>query len=224
MLVPFLWMANRSLGLRRSAASTVLAALPGIAAFVLIRVAPPIPPGNGLSLFEDVVQNLSLFRDNFSGLGLRYFVTPWLTLGLLPFLALADWRRCWGLVQLRIEVPVYLASVLGVALIGGGDYDRFALWLSPVVLVLAARSVGALFLSRVALVAISVAHAVSTRSFQAWGTSEHEYRESVVALMSTDAAFSLGLLVLTCAVVCAIPLFWTTTRSPTRRPLGPSAR
>jgi hypothetical protein len=76
------------------------------------------------------------------------------SLGVLLILPLLAWRRTLAFLGARYAWAYYLAASVGLSVVGGRDFDRFALWLAPLaipgVLALDVRRPG-----RVANVAVS---------------------------------------------------------------------
>lgn len=181
--LPFLWLANMRCGILRSGVATFLAAITGILALALVHAAPPIAPTNGTSALADAQQNLAWFAANASDRAWRYLIAPPLTLGLLvvvPFLAP---RVVWSWLRDAPEWVWLVAGVLGLAMIGGGDYDRFAYGLAPPLLIASFVALASLHLPAVVLAALTALQMVAIGFGYALGPGESSYRSWTVALM-----------------------------------------
>jgi hypothetical protein len=205
VLIPFLFLSLRERGLVRAFVLTSLAAMPGLIALATVRIAPPIVPANDFSTFDDIVRNWGWFAQNAAERAWRFAAAPPLTLGfllLVPLFRLAD-----TLAFLR-QHPAWLyyaAVTLAIQPIGGGDFDRFAFWLSPLLVVLTVQ--GASPPTARILVLLTPLQLLVARVTWTFGPDEAGFRSYNVATMSLE---QLGVLVAYVALLAVLggAVFW----------------
>lgn len=189
-LVPFLFLANVRRDGLQAVALTLGAAIPGFLAYELIRLVPIITPAQPADVFGDMQRNLGWFQENASERQWRYMAAPILTLGLLQVLPLIRPLALTRFALGHLEWPYYVGVTLAMSVVGGGDYDRFALWLAPALLVIGFRigpSRG--WVAFVAWPVLTMLHFSLSGFFEPLGTSESAYRESTAALMPVSHLF-----------------------------------
>lgn len=187
LLVPFLWLANLRGGVVRSGVATLLASAAGFVALVAFRLDPPIAPTNAAGVLLDMKQNVAWFAANADERAWRYLAAPALTLGVLlavPLARRADTAR-W--LRRSPEWAWYVSATLLLALVGGGDYDRFAYWLAPAFLVASFVTLAARGARAQLWLGLSALHLLATRFAEPLGADEASYRNALVALMPISA-------------------------------------
>lgn len=213
LLIPFLWLANIRMGLVRATRLTLVASIAGVLAFAIVRIVPPIPPTNGFSTLDDISQNWRMFSQNARDVFWRFLAAPPLTLGLLAFLPFIRPRRLVALLQTCPAWAYYVAATVAIQPIGGGDFDRFALWLSPFLVVATFHAPDALFRG-VNVYLLTAIHLLAVRFL--WPTDA----DRVSYLMYNVATMSIAwLLIVLAFVTAAFTLAFVIVRRS--RPLGP---
>ncbi len=211
-LVPFFWLAGRDARARRIGPAgqgpspgphlvSALASLPGVAAFVLVRAFPPIPPEKGFNTIEDMGQNLYWLATNDHERLWRFLAAAPLSLGLLSLVPFLAPRASLDFLRRHAAWTYYLGATLALTIVGGGDYDRFFFVLSPLLLVLAfpvARGAGA-WSGRAVPVVLTALHLVAVRFLWPTAPDEESYRAYSVATMELQR--------LTTLLALAVPLF-----------------
>lgn len=186
-LIPFLWLVNaRRIGLLRSGALTSAVALPGMVAFELVRLFPVIAPAKPADTLGDIRQNFEWFRTNTAERSWRFEAAPFLTLGIIPAVVIARARAVARFLRSELAWVYYVLSTLVLAIIGGGDYDRFDLWLAPAVLVMALRSAPLFRWWPAIWILLTSLHLLAARFLVPLAPGAEGYRTYVVALMPMD--------------------------------------
>jgi hypothetical protein len=92
----------------------------------------------------------------------------------------------------------YAAAHLFLALCGGADYDRFALWLAPPILIGLACSEAVRRISPSAWAALAIVHAISMNLMIPWYSSEafFDSRNAALARGSAYGCISVGVIAL----------------------------
>ena len=192
-------------GLGRAVVITLAASVAGVAAFIAVRTWPPIEPASGSTLLGDVARNFDWIRTNASERAWRYLAAPFLTLGVLTIVPFVAPRQTRAALTQAPALAVYLVAVLVAAAIGGEDFDRFAFWLAPVLVVLSARALTESRAGTLLLVALSGVHIALAWAAAPVDGSEVAYRDAVVALMPIQRALQLiGAYVLAVAVLLVL--------------------
>lgn len=222
-LIPFFWLAMLRSGMLRATATTCLAAMPAVAFYVAVRVAPVIVPAAPPDVLADIRQNFEWFKDNAAERAWRFFAAPALTLGVVLVTPIARVTAVAGTMVREPAWVYYLVSTLVLAVIGGGDYDRFMLWLAPALLALGLRS---LRLPQrpwdlIVLAALTALHAVLVGFAHPMGPDEDSYRSTVVAIMPVETLVRslwhvAALAALAVAAVIAFKLVFDRWRRPQR--------
>lgn len=176
--------AVRARGLVGATGWAALAAIVGLGTLALVRAYPPIPPAQPFDALFEIRQNVEWFFQNANARAFR-FASAWpLALGLLPIVPLLAWRASWEFLRARPEWAYYLISTAALIPIVGGDYDRYFMYLVPVLAALTFGPGGALFRrSPVVALFLTVAHLVVVRFAFPVGTSEEAYAAYNVATM-----------------------------------------
>lgn len=132
VVAPFFWIAAARRGHLRTA---LLATLPGLAAFGLLRVAPPIAldpsaPGT-LTLIRYHVG--TFFLDVNDRVPRFLFALP-LSLGILAALPALARHRMSRIFSREPEWAYFVAAMIATSLVGGMEPDRYDISLAPVAL------------------------------------------------------------------------------------------
>lgn len=204
LAVPFLWLELRRRGERKAALVALLAAIPGLVAFAWVRAAPPVPPTDVVEPVSYVLLHLLLLAEP-TNLW-RYLAAIPLALGLLTVVPLLAPRESWRFLREHPAWAYYGLAVLVLAPLSGRDYDRYLLWLAPVLLVLAfsvaARS--GLWDRWLVWPALTVLHLVAVRFLWPVGVDERSYLEYFAGQMALDRLASLVAVAAACAVAAVV--------------------
>jgi hypothetical protein len=183
VLVPMLWLALLPRGAWRATAWSAAAAAVALAAIVWVRLWPPVPPAQPFDAAFELRQNLEWFFTNAGDRALR-FASAWvLALGLLGVVPLVAWRASLGFLRRELAWAYYLVATVGLIVAIGGDYDRYFLYLVPVLAVLAFGAVAELWRASVVLAVVTGVHLLLVRFASPVGTTEAAYLGYSVATM-----------------------------------------
>ena len=118
----------RTGGRRRIVLATLLQVLPLIL-FALSRAHPVFQPdGEATWLVAGRAAKRFLMDPEQQT---RFVLADLNSLGLLVVLTAYSWRKVWTSSRRSYEWAYFAAASLGIAVIGGADFDRFAVWLAP---------------------------------------------------------------------------------------------
>ncbi|MGH2712750.1 MAG: hypothetical protein ACRDM7_02475 [Thermoleophilaceae bacterium] len=193
VLVPMLWLALLPTGLWRA---TMWSAVPGalaLAAFLWVRIAPPIPPAEPFDAVFEARQNLEWFFGNVNDRALR-FASAWiLALGLFAVVPLSTWRAAVSFLRRELAWAYYLATTVALIVVIGGDYDRYFLYLVPALAVLSfgATTTARLWRSSLVLALATGAHLLLSRFAWPVGGTEEAYLAYSVATMDVPSLLAL---------------------------------
>ncbi|MGH2378150.1 MAG: hypothetical protein ACRDGT_06695 [Candidatus Limnocylindria bacterium] len=199
VLVPMLWLALLPGGVRRASLWSAVAGAVALAAYAWVRVAPPVPPAQPFDALFEARQNLEWF---FTTSRAERFAAAWpLALGLFALVPLVAWRAGAAFLRRELAWLYYLVSTVALIVVIGGDYDRYFLYLVPVLAVLAFGAAPHLWRSPAVLALVTGLHLLVARFAWPVGTSEAAYLRYGVATM--DLA-SLHALLAAATIVAAI--------------------
>jgi hypothetical protein len=219
VLVPFLMLAQVRRGWLRAVVAALAASLPGLIVYEVARLAPLIVPAEPPDVLGDIRQNLQWLRENAAERAWRYMAAPFLTLGMVLTLPIARLGHTLRLLSREPAWAYYLAVTLVLAAIGGGDYDRFMLWLAPAFLVLGFRGFQPTrgWALAALLGVLSIVHVWLVRATAPLTSDEHSYRQFVVALMPVPVLVAQLAVTLTVMAVTVTGLAYAAARSTRRR-------
>lgn len=201
LLAPLPAFASQRRGAAFGQGRALLLAIPAIAAIFIVRLLPPISAANGPSTFDDAIRNGRWFLENADARSWRFLAAPVSTLGMLFVLPALHPRRSAAFLRRHPLWLYYVLVSLVVAPIGGGDFDRFAFFLSPALAVLTADSAD---LGGRTTWLLTALHVLATRSVIPVGADEASYRAFNVATMSLSALILLSVSTLGLAVLVFI--------------------
>lgn len=184
VLAPLPFFALRERGSSRAALITAAAAVPGVAALLWVHAFPPLVPASTQGPVEFALDNIRGVVTNTYYQGVRFLIAPLVSLGALPLVALVRWR---ALLALFRREPVWLVFALATAVVYAGaglDPDRRAYLFAPLLLVVAFSGEAAgLWVPTWRVVALTVLHALATRTVWPIGRDEASYREFALLTM-----------------------------------------
>lgn len=157
VVVPMLWLALLPQGFKRATAWTVAASIPALIAMYTVRQFPPVPVAASFDAFFEIRQNVDWFLGNAAERFWRFLAAWPMALGILPFVPLAAPRRVLGFLREHPEWAYALVSAVPLIIVIGGDYDRYFLFLAPVLVLLTCVT---LFRGRVAIGVLALLTAV----------------------------------------------------------------
>jgi hypothetical protein len=163
VLAPFLWLRAIPGG-GYAVARAIAATLPGLIAFALVRLVPPIPPSpGGLQTADLIALHAYLIATNTDGHAIRALLGPILGLAGLLGVALGRLRAVRRFLSgepgwLYLTVAVSVAATLG-----GLEHDRYFVELAPFLLV-AGFAGSALWTRPVVAASLTILHVLATRA------------------------------------------------------------
>jgi hypothetical protein len=207
ILAPFAVLALRSLGWRRAAVTVAVAALPALFAFVVVRVAPPVPPPHSFDFFGLLVHNWAALVANVGARAWRFAAAGVATLGLVLFVPLFLPGRSGPFLRSHPEWRYYVLATLFVIIAGGEDWDRYFLYLVPALLVLCF----AICLPRISFrrgLLLTLAQLIAVRFAWPVGTTAPDYLAYNVATMDLSRLTFIALLSSTCVLAALVVVRW----------------
>jgi hypothetical protein len=222
VLVPMLALALVPGGFHRAARWTVIAAGAAFAAYVAVRIAPPIPAAEGFDPIFEARQNIEWLFGNVGDRGWR-FANAWLLgLGLFSVVPLVRWRHSLAFLRAHIAWAYYFVVTLILIIVIGGDFDRYFLYFTPVLAVLTFATTRT-FRSGAGLAILSAIHIVIVRAGWPVGTSEAGYLRYNVATMELGLLLSFGTVAGVLAIAAALIVVIVTRTHPPLNRHAPTA-
>lgn len=223
VLVPMLWIALLARGPRTATAWSAAAGAIALAAIAWVRIAPPVPPAQPFDAVFELRQNVAWLVTNAGDRAVR-FASAWvLALGLFAVVPLVAWRATVAFLRRELAWTYYLVATVALIVTIGGDYDRYFVYLVPVLAVLAFGAASHFWVSSAVLAAATGLHLLVARFGWPVGTSEEAYLRYSVATM--DAETLLLPLVAAAAVIAGAAIVLLVVadqrRVPTPSVLGP---
>ena len=215
LLAPLPWYSLREVGMARAAGLTALAATPGLLLFGAVQLAPPLAPAAGAGGFlTHATDQLRGVLTNTYFQGVRFTIAPLLSLGVLPVVGLARWRRLRDMLR-NEPLWAHVAAAALLFTIGGGlDPERRMHLFAPLLLIVAFGRPITGFWSPIWRAALLTGlHVLAVRAVWPIGRDDAAYAE--FALMSMAPR--------TLAVLAVYELFlgagaWLTLRRARERP------
>ena len=218
VLVPMLGLALLPLGLRRASAWTVLAGVVALAAYAWVRIAPPIPAAETFDAVHEARQNVEWLFTNTNDRALR-FASAWLlAIGLFALVPLVRLRTTLTFLRTELAWAYYLVSTLALIIVIGGDYDRYFLYLVPVLAVLTARALSGV--RPIVIAIVTVAHLLVARFAWPVSSTEDAYLGYNVATMDVPLLQTLFAAAAAVALGAAIVLYFASERKNWRAAAG----
>lgn len=203
--VPFLFFQLVPQGAPSAMARTVLATLPAVFLFAVVRMWPPVPldPQFSLDTLTLVSAHVGTIAQNVDGRVARFLAGPVLALGLLAIVPVLGGHRTLDFLRTQRGWSSYLALTLFVSFLGGVDHDRYAVPLVPLLALLTFATGGPWWRSPRTAVALTALQLVATRALLPAAGDEGAYFESMVSTMTLDTLARLTLVVLLCSGLAA---------------------
>jgi hypothetical protein len=207
MMIPFLWRVNVRTAPIRWTVLVALVSIPAIAALILVRAFPPVPPALGSSAMTQlgvIADEVSAIVDNRSGQAWRVLLGGPVSLGLLLVIPLLRLRRTLRFLSVEMHWMYFAGLAVIGAVIGGRDTDRYLYVLAPLLLILTFAVHGDLWRSWPRAAALTAVQLVALRVGWPIGTSEAEYLQYTTGFMDLERLFGLALLMALASAVAAL--------------------
>ena len=206
-LVPFLWLRIRARP--RALIVAALAGLPGLAAMILVRVAPPIPVDQFVPVPLLALKHLAFFALNiddgeFTDHALRYVAAVPLGLGVLAVLPAVWWRDSVAILRREPHWAYLIASTLALAVVGGYDYDRYLLPLCVPLAVLAFEGARTRGTAPAAWTGIALLHLIAVRYGWPIGTDRSGALGYFVATMPPEHLLGAAAVAVPCLAAAGV--------------------
>jgi len=145
-----------------------------VAALVLSRLYPPVAPDGTWDPWDD----LALWSERFffvaaPGRQQMFVLASINALGILAILPVLQLRSTVGFLWRSYEWLYLAAASLLLSAVVGADYDRFAMWSLPVVIVLLAESGALARIGGKAILFLLAGHLVASELLFPWASTEH---------------------------------------------------
>jgi len=210
--IPFLWRAHVRGAPLRWGLMVALASVPAVAALLLIRAFPPVPPAPGsgaLSQATIVASQVVWIIQNRAGEMWRVLLAAPLSLGLLLVIPLIRFRDTLRFVSGEMHWLYFVVLAVIFAVIGGRDTDRYLYVLAPLLLILTFAVHADLWSSWPRAAALTMLQLAALRVGWPIGTTEYDYFQYTTGFMELDRLFALALLM---AFVSAAAIFLVRSR------------
>lgn len=207
MMIPFLWRAYVRSAPLRWTLLVALVSVPAIAALMLVRAFPPVPPAFGSSAMTQVgviADEVSAIIDNRNGQAWRVLLAGPLSLGLLLMIPVFRPRATLRFLSREMHWMYFAGLAIIGAGIGGKDTDRYLYILAPLLLIVTFAVHGDLWKSWPRAAVLTTVQFVSLRVGWPIGTTEYEYLQYTTGFMELDRLFALALLMALASAIAAL--------------------